>query len=114
MISNGDYTGVKVAYITGSLFFGNLERLTKSLDNLDEDCKTLIISARGLSHADSSAVHALREFGEASSKKGIKVYFTGLQENIRTAFLKNGLDEVYDKELVMWSTDEALRHIGTK
>ncbi|MEG1971700.1 MAG: sodium-independent anion transporter, partial [Oscillospiraceae bacterium] len=113
-IREGDYSNVKVAYISGSLFFGNVEKLTKALEGIDENCKTLIISARGLSHADSSAIQAIREFGKHSREKGVTVYLVGMQENVVQSLEQGGFEDYYDKELMLWSTQKALEHLNTK
>lgn len=99
---------IRVIYISGSIFFGNISTLTSVLDNLDEDCSTLIFSLRGHSAMDSTGIYSLLEFCKDSKEKGIDIHFTGVQNSVMRAFKRGGITKHFDETHFHWSTQDIL------
>ena len=86
--------GVKLAYVSGSIFFASSSSLKRQLETLDvAGCRWMIISLRGVSAADVSGIQTLMEACESIRQDGTIVVFCGVQDQVRALFDKVGLDE---------------------
>lgn len=107
-ISNEQHKHIRVVYISGALFFGNTNALIKKLESIESECTTLILSIRGLSSIDSTGIYSLLEFYQESEKKGVEIYFTGIQNKVMKSFEKGGFTNISDVDHFQWSTQDVL------
>ncbi len=94
---------VKVAYLSGPLFFGSVERLHNTLSAQKTDI--LVLSMRGVNMIDSSGVRGLEDLYSDMSKCGVTVLFSAIQDSVKKSFDRAGFS---DKINIYWSTDVAL------
>jgi SulP family sulfate permease len=102
-----------VIYITGPLFFGTANKIAEKLSVSDEK-ETVILSMRGVSFADISGTEALFELVSNYRRKGISVYFAGVQATVMETFRRCGITEELGEESFFWSADIALTAISSK
>lgn len=85
---------VAVYEIDGPLFFAVSYGLNELIRQLNPLPKTLILRMNKVPLIDASGVNALKNFSTSCHKKGIKLYLTGVRENLRPLLHKTGLDSV--------------------
>lgn len=89
---NGDsHTDHVVAYISGPIFFANLGGLDEKLEKARGDCKSLILSFRGVPAVDTSGVEAIIEGLERLMGEGVSVSVCGMNESVRKMLERGGL-----------------------
>ncbi|PID80299.1 MAG: sodium-independent anion transporter [Clostridiales bacterium] len=101
---------VKVAYLTGNLFFGvtqKIRELTVGLDN----CKVLILSMRGVPMIDVSGIQALLEVVVALQEQGIKVLFCSMQRDVIDELQRANIDLLIDANWAFDNVEAAVVHI---
>lgn len=104
------YDKTAVIYMTGPLYFGTAKKLKEKLPSqITKDI--LIISMRGVTHADISGIQALSELIEKLHKNNTKIYFSCVQPSVLETFKAYGLVHKVGQDLFFWSTDKALEHI---
>jgi SulP family sulfate permease len=104
--------GIKVAYISGPLFFGAVSQLRNHIEGL-EDCRVLVLSLRGVHHIDASALQALEEIWQAQIKAGGLLYFAGLHPHEQRMLERSGLYQAIGGDKFYWSADQAIREACT-
>lgn len=96
----------------GPLYFANLnyfkDNLTRLMNERGDKLKALLINAESISHVDSSAVHALKDWMRELQAQGIKVYFAGLIGPVRDVFSRTGLVELIGKSNLFMSNQQAV------
>jgi SulP family sulfate permease len=75
------FENAKVAVLSGSVIFPNTNQV-EDLAQGFEGASAAIISMRGVSHMDISGAQAFAELVEALQKKEIKVFFSGVSEDV--------------------------------
>jgi len=98
---------VKVAFITGPLFFAATGNFNEAFNNLG-DTHALILSMRGVSNLDTSGLEALRALYERLRKQGGTLMFAGVHENARVMMERGGLVAEIGEENFFWSSDQAI------
>ena len=99
--------GVKVVYISGTLFFGAVQQFTDAIEHLPPT-KVLILSMRGVPMADVSSVHALEHLWETQRASGGQLLITGLQPPVQRVLERSGLMAAIGPERFFWSADQAI------
>ncbi|AEE49841.1 SulP family inorganic anion transporter [Haliscomenobacter hydrossis] len=98
----------------GPLYFANLTYFKDRLMNLmtarGKALKAVIINADSISHVDSSAVHALKDWVTEIQAQGITLYFTSLIGPVRDIFAKTGLVELIGENHLYMSNQQAVDH----
>ncbi|MBK9492763.1 MAG: solute carrier family 26 protein [Haliscomenobacter sp.] len=98
----------------GPLYFANLTYFKDRLMNLmaarGKALKAVIINADSISHVDSSAVHALKDWVTEIKAQGITLYFTSLIGPVRDIFAKTGLVELIGENHLYMSNQQAVDH----
>lgn len=100
---------VKVAYITGSVFFGSLDRLNRGLESLD-DTSTLILSMRGVPTVDLSGVHRLVELAAELEERGVNVMLASVQPKVLKLLERGGMMGAIGENHVFATAAEAIVH----
>jgi len=96
-----------VVYITGMLFFANIDRLKELIREVHPD-DTVILSMRGVSGLDMGGAKGLIEIIEDYRKEGKKVLICGLNDKVKETLLRTDVDKSVDENDLFWSVDRAL------
>lgn len=103
----GTHKDSVVMYITGSVFFGNIAKLTEAVEQM-QDCKEIIFSLRGVSAIDTSGAQSLGEICEELLQKNIKLSFCGVQPGVKEMLQRAGVVDLIGEQCFYWSVDKAL------
>jgi SulP family sulfate permease len=98
---------VRVAFLTGPLFFAATGQFNEAFGNLG-DTHALILSMRGVPLVDTSGIEALRNLYERLHKQGGTLMFAGVHENAREMLERGGVVEQIGEGNFFWSSDQAI------
>lgn len=98
---------VKVAFLTGPLFFAAVGQFNEAFQNLG-DTHALILSMRGVPLIDTAGLEAIHRLDERLEKQGGTLMFAGVHENACTMMKRGGLVEHVGEENFFWSSDQAI------
>lgn len=101
------YNNAMVAYITGPLLFANisvLEELPQKIAN----CDTVMLSMRGVSSIDVSAVQTLLSILTELKNKGIDITICGLPSASMHMLYRSGITDLLGEKAFYWSVERAL------
>src|SRR5215207_4823733 len=98
---------VRVAFLTGPLFFAAIGQFNEAFSNLG-DTHALILSMRGVPLVDSAGLEAIHRLnGRLHSQRGT-LMFAGIHENARNMMERGGLVKAIAEENFFWSSDQAI------
>lgn len=100
---------IRVAYLTGTIFFAVVEKLNKQLAQLP-DTSVLILSMRGVPMMDLSGVQGLVELINHLNENGTQVILTSVQPKVFDLLQRGKLIELVGEEHVFYSAAEAIIH----
>lgn len=103
----GDCSNVKVAYITGPLFFAAIGFFNEAFSQLEET-HTLILSMRGVPLIDTAGVEAIEKLYEKVHARGGVLMFSGMHDNAFQMIERAGLADKIGRENFFWSSDQAI------
>lgn len=98
---------VKVAFLTGPLFFAAVGQFNEAFQNLG-DTHALILSMRGVPLIDTAGLEAIHRLDERLAKQGGMLMFSGVHDNVYTMMKRGGLVEHIGEENFFWSSDQAI------
>jgi SulP family sulfate permease len=98
---------VRVAFLTGPLFFAASGQFNEAFANLGQT-HALILSMRGVPLIDTSGLEALRHLRDRLHKQGGTLMFAGMHENARTMLERGGLLTEIGAQNFFWSSDQAI------
>jgi SulP family sulfate permease len=98
---------VKVAFLTGPLFFAAVGQFNEAFQNLG-DTHALILSMRGVPLIDTAGLEAIHRLDERLEKQGGTLMFAGIHDNAYTMMKRGGLVEHISEENFFWSSDQAI------
>lgn len=99
---------VRVAYLTGAIFFAVVDKLVKKLSEQEGVTEGLILSMRGVPVIDLSGIQALIELVEELESHGTEVYLTSVQPKVLEEMKRGGLIDMIGEEYVFQSAEEAI------
>jgi SulP family sulfate permease len=105
--NTGKCRHVRVAYMTGPLFFAATGNFNEAFARLG-DTHALILSMRGVPLIDISGMQALQELQEKMKQQKTTVMLAGVQENVHRMMERGGLIEAIGPENIFWSADQAI------
>lgn len=108
-----DVAGIRIAYLTGPLFFAATDRFHEATADLD-GVDTLILSMRGVSLIDTSGLMAILELRERLGAKGGALMLVGLQRRVRRMLERGGVIEAVGEANVFWGAEEAIAAAGAR
>jgi SulP family sulfate permease len=104
---DGKCQHVRVAFLTGPLFFAATGIFNEAFSNLG-DTHALILSMRGVPLLDTAGVETLHRLYEKLHCQGGTLMFAGVHDNVMNMMRRGGLlDEVGDQNF-FWSSDQAI------
>ena len=101
------YNNAMVAYITGPLLFANISVL-EELPQKTANCDTVMLSMRGVSSIDVSAVQTLLSILTELKSKGIDVTICGLPSASMHMLYRSGITDLLGEKAFYWSVERAL------
>ena len=107
IVLNGKCPHVKVAYITGPLFFAAIGFFNEAFAKLS-GTNTLILSMRGVPLIDTAGVEAIEKLYTRLSSQGGRLMFAGTHDNSYRMLERAGLAEKIGRENFFWSSDQAI------
>ncbi|MCC6984888.1 MAG: SulP family inorganic anion transporter [Anaerolineales bacterium] len=105
--TEGKCNHVRVAFLTGPLFFAATGQFNEAFANLG-DTHALILSMRGVSLVDTAGVEALHKLHEKLHKQGGTLMFAGIHDNAKQMLERGGLVQTVGEENFFWSSDQAI------
>ena len=98
---------VRVAFLTGPLFFAATGQFNEAFSNL-RDTHALILSMRGVSLIDTAGIETIHRLHERLHKQGGTLMFAGVHDNARQMMERGGLIQSIGEENFFWSSDQAI------
>jgi len=98
---------VKVAFLTGPLFFAATGQFNEAFANLT-DTHALILSMRGVPLIDSEGLEEIHRLYDKLHKRGGTLMFADLHNNVRAMMGRDGLVKIIGEENFFWSSDQAI------
>jgi len=99
---------VRVAYLTGALFFAVVDKLSKELHKHEGETEVIILSMRGVPVIDLSGIQAMIELVEELESHGTYVYLTSVQPKVLEEMRRGGLVDLIDEDYIFSSAEEAI------
>ncbi len=102
---------VRVAYLTGPLFFAAAGHLNEAFARLGET-RVLILSMRGVPLIDVTGLQVIRHLHERLQQHGGRLMLAGVHDNVRRMLERGGLVNEIGAENFFWSADQAIVAAG--
>ncbi len=96
-----------VVYVTGNIFFANVNRFTEKMRELPE-CGEMIISMRGVPDVDITSMEAISGLAREWRGRGMRVVFCALDEDVERIFRQSGFFDELGEECFFSGVDKAL------
>ncbi|MBP3336929.1 MAG: SulP family inorganic anion transporter [Clostridia bacterium] len=107
----GSYKYTKIVYLAGPMFFGTQDKLTKALEQIEDDTCDIIFSMRGVPSVDSSALEELSEICEEFRRKDVRVLFCGVNDKVMKTLDSKGFKAEIGEENFLWDAVSAIKKI---
>lgn len=98
---------IRVAYLTGPLFFAATNMFNEAFADLDE-IDILILSMRGVPMIDVSGVEALASLHEKMRHAGKTLMFSGVHTNVMRMLERSKLAGAIGRDNFFWASDRAI------
>ena len=98
---------VRVAFLTGPLFFAAMGQFNEAFANLT-DTHALILSMRGVPLIDTEGLEEIQRLYDKLHKQGGTLMFAGVHDTARAMMERDGLVEIIGRENFFWSSDQAI------
>jgi sulfate permease, SulP family len=105
--TEGKCQHVRVAFLTGPLFFAATGQFNEAFQNLG-DTHALILSMRGVSLVDTAGIESIHRLHGRLHKQGGTLMFAGVHDNARNMMERGGLIEAIGEQNFFWSSDQAI------
>ncbi|MDD2921232.1 MAG: sodium-independent anion transporter, partial [Anaerolineales bacterium] len=105
--TEGKCKHVRVAFLTGPLFFAATGQFNEAFANLTET-HALILSMRGVSLIDTAGLESIHRLYERVHQRGGTLMFAGVHDNARNMMERGGLVNLIGAENFFWSSDQAI------
>jgi SulP family sulfate permease len=105
--TTGQCRHVRVAYLTGPLFFAATGNFNEAFARLGET-HALILSMRGVPLIDTSGLRVVLSLRDRLTAKGGTLMMAGVHEDVRQMLKRGGLMEAIGENNFFWSADQAI------
>ncbi|PKN94775.1 MAG: SulP family inorganic anion transporter [Chloroflexi bacterium HGW-Chloroflexi-6] len=105
--TSGKCQHVRVAFLTGPLFFAATGHFNEAFSNL-KDTHALILSMRGVPLIDTSGLEAIHRLHLKLKRQGGMLMFSGVHDNVMNTLRRGGLVEHVGEQNFFWASDEAI------
>lgn len=103
----GECTHIRVAYLTGPLFFAATNNFNEAFSHLG-DIHTLILSMRAVPMMDVSGLEAMASLYERMQHESRVLMLSSLQPDVLRTLERGGLKAIVGDENIFWSADRAI------
>jgi SulP family sulfate permease len=103
----GDCLHLKIAYLTGPLFFAATSTFNEAFAHLD-DTHVLILSMRAVPMIDVSGLEALASLHEQMQHQSKVLLVSGIQPNVMRMLERGKLAQAIGPDNFFWSADRAI------
>ncbi|HEX2229836.1 MAG TPA: SulP family inorganic anion transporter [Candidatus Binatia bacterium] len=103
----GNCRHVRVAYLTGPLFFAATSNFNEAFARL-ESTRALILSMRGVPLIDTSGLQSMATLLHKLQARGITVCATALNADVLRMMERGGIMSAIGSENLFWSSDQAI------
>ncbi len=100
--------GVVALRLRGALFFGVIDTLETGFAALPRNANILVLDFLEVIYLDSTALEAIRRFGDVCRKNGVEIIIFGLGPQPRSLFARTGLDREFGMDHVVETRRQAL------
>ncbi len=112
---NGAHEHIRVAYLTGPMFFGAAATLRKTAEDLERDpIPIVILSMRGVPLMDVSGLEFIEELHERQRKHGGELLLCAVQPAVRKYLDRSRLTQEIGEQNFFWSADQAILAASAK
>ena len=102
-----DCSHIKVAYISGPLFFAATGHFSEAFADLGT-LRYLVLSMRGVPLIDASGLRVLEDLHERLRHRGGRLMLAGISPRVLTMLERGELVEALGKDNIFWSSDQAI------
>jgi SulP family sulfate permease len=102
-----DCSYIRVAYLTGPLFFAATNSFNEAFAN-EDDVDYLILSMRGVSLVDLSGIEVVQGLAESMHAQGKTLMLAAVHPRVMYMLKRAGADEQIGHANVFWSADRAI------
>ncbi len=106
----GDHSKTLIVYLSGPMFFGTQEVLTRELMKSGE-YDAVVFSMLGVPTIDTSAILEMEELIEEFRECSIRPMFCGVQHQVMEMMLRDGFLDIVGDECFVWDAVAALKHL---
>jgi SulP family sulfate permease len=103
----GNCRHVRVAYLTGPLFFAATSNFNEAFARL-ENTHALVLSMRGVPLIDTSGLQAMIALLHKLKSQGVILSLAAVHDDVRLMMERGGLIQAIGQENVFWSADQAI------
>jgi len=107
IVTAGKCRHVRVAFLTGPLFFAATGQFNEAFANLG-DTHALVLSMRGVPLIDTAGIEAIHRLQERLHAQGGTLMCAGIHDNARNMMERGGLVQAIGEENFFWSSDQAI------
>jgi SulP family sulfate permease len=107
IVVDGRCGHVKVAFVTGPLFFAATGFFDEAFAHL-QDTHTLILSVRGVPFLDTAGLETIAALLERLEDQGSTLMFAGVHDSVMRSLAQAGLVARVGKHNFFWGSDEAI------
>jgi len=100
--------GVEVYEIEGPFFFGVANKFEETMKAIGDRPKVQIIRMRKVPFMDSTGAHNLLNLIKSAQKDKVQMLLSGVNENVHTVLIKNGIENILGSENICSNINEAL------
>lgn len=100
---------IRVAYLTGAIFFASVNKLKEQLSDLGETT-ILILSMRGVPMVDLSGIQGLYELIAELKQNGTVILLSNVHEKVIKDLKRGGVVDLVGERLVFASEEHAIIH----
>jgi SulP family sulfate permease len=98
---------VRIAYLTGPLFFAATSNFNEAFSRLD-NTHGLILSMRGVPLIDTSGLQAMLALLQKLAARNITLCVAGLHERVSQVMARGGVLSAIGSDNIFWSADQAI------
>jgi SulP family sulfate permease len=100
--------GVEVYEIEGPFFFGIAGKFDEVMKSIGDKPRVRIVRMRKVPFVDSTGAHNLAGLVKSSSREGITVLLSGVNESVRQTLRRTGIEDLVGAENVLPHIDKAV------
>jgi sulfate permease, SulP family len=110
------YAGTVIVRVEAALYFTNAEALANRLGRLEQEhpeLRTVVLDASGVNTLDATADHQLRKLAARYRKRGIRLLFVNVDDEVRDVMDASGLSELVGPESFFPTDADAVAHLNS-